>query len=57
MPPNNLRRLIAEFIDFIRFTLNRLRKLFSDSFLRKVKQEIWLASFYSVQLIRTELKG
>jgi len=29
MTPNNLRRLIAEFIDFISFTLNRLRKLFS----------------------------
>lgn len=31
MLPNNLRRLIAKFIDFIRFTLNRLRKLFSGS--------------------------
>ena len=28
MPPNNLRRLTAEFIDFIRFALNRLRKLY-----------------------------
>lgn len=31
MPPNNLRRLTAEFIDFIRFALNRLRKLFYGS--------------------------
>ncbi|HBA50922.1 MAG TPA: hypothetical protein DCZ91_24625 [Lachnospiraceae bacterium] len=31
MPPNNLRKPIAEFADFIRFTLKKSRRLFSGS--------------------------
>ncbi len=31
MPPNNLRKPVAKFTDFIRFTLNKMRRLFSGS--------------------------
>ncbi len=31
MPPNNLRKSVAKFTDFIRFTLNKMRRLFSGS--------------------------
>ncbi len=31
MPPNNLCKPIAKFTDFIRFTLNKMRRLFSGS--------------------------
>ena len=31
MPPNNLRKSVAVSTDFIRFTLNKMRRLFSGS--------------------------
>ena len=31
MPPNNLRKSVAESTDFIMFTLNKMRRLFSGS--------------------------
>ena len=31
MPPNNLRKPVAKFTDFIWFTLNKMRRLFSGS--------------------------
>ena len=31
MPPNNLHKSVAESTDFIMFTLNKMRRLFSGS--------------------------
>ena len=41
MPPNNLRKSVAVSTDFIRFTLNKMRRLFSGSSLDIIAKIAW----------------